>query len=709
MRERTQRTAPVALACASALLLIAQHVIARAVRDAMFLTSFPAADLPKVMLTAAAVGLMAVLAAARAMARFGPARAIPVFLLLSSALHFLEWRLLETTPAVAVVILYLHASIAGGISVSGFWSVAGERFDPYVLRRAAGYIAAGSAMGGLVGGVVVHAFVGQYGLRTLLLGLSVSSILAALMLRTLAGGTGKNEKPDERAAKVRSVTSSGYLRNMALLVTLIGMSSAVVDFAFKLGASSSHTTGESLAGFFAIFYTTTSVISVLLQLSIARWLPAHFGLGVALSAQPAVVVGLGALGVALSNPWVVVVLRGSGVSLETSLFRAAYEPLYAPLPLEQKRSTKTIIDVACDRLGEALGSGWVLIAAGFAPALAPKAGIAAAVLASGAAVWLSLRLERGYVAELAASLRTGRVRIDAAEVQDATTRLTLSQTALELDRDALIREIEELRKKAPLARPPSDSVMPPSEESSSANVPAPAVSAPPLSPSTNERLLALQSGDATRMRTALAAGPLELELVSLVISLLDRDDVAEGAVAALRVVARRIPGQLVDALLDTERPLRLRRRVPRVLRACPDRRAVRGLADALSDPEIELRLRAALALRDLTQRDSSLRPPKRVILEAAARELELRQAGALDHVFTLLSLVLDSDALDLARRALSSTDDKLRGTALEYLEHVLPEPVRGGLWPHLQAGRILRPTQKRAAAELADELKRSFG
>ncbi len=58
MRERTERTAPVALACASAMLLIAQHVVARAIRDALFLTSFPAEDLPKVMLTAAAVGLV---------------------------------------------------------------------------------------------------------------------------------------------------------------------------------------------------------------------------------------------------------------------------------------------------------------------------------------------------------------------------------------------------------------------------------------------------------------------------------------------------------------------------------------------------------------------------------------------------------------------------------------------------------------------------
>jgi hypothetical protein len=52
-------------------------------------------------------------------------------------------------------------------------------------------------------------------------------------------------------------------------------------------------------------------------------------------------------------------------------------------------------------------------------------------------------------------------------------------------------------------------------------------------------------------------------------------------------------------------------------------------------------------------------------------------------VFTLLSLVLDRDAIILSLRALSSQDENLRGTALEYLHNVLPEPVREPLWPRL--------------------------
>jgi hypothetical protein len=43
-------------------------------------------------------------------------------------------------------------------------------------------------------------------------------------------------------------------------------------------------------------------------------------------------------------------------------------------------------------------------------------------------------------------------------------------------------------------------------------------------------------------------------------------------------------------------------------------------------------------------------------------------------VFSLLSLVLPREPLQIAFRGLQSSDRQLRGTALEYLEGVLPAP-----------------------------------
>jgi hypothetical protein len=69
---------------------------------------------------------------------------------------------------------------------------------------------------------------------------------------------------------------------------------------------------------------------------------------------------------------------------------------------------------------------------------------------------------------------------------------------------------------------------------------------------------------------------------------------------------------------------------------------------------------------------------------------------------------LNPDELELALRALSGNDSKLRGTALEYLENVVPSEVKEALWPHLADHRPARKSTPRSKGELADELKRSF-
>ena len=56
-------------------------------------------------------------------------------------------------------------------------------------------------------------------------------------------------------------------------------------------------------------------------------------------------------------------------------------------------------------------------------------------------------------------------------------------------------------------------------------------------------------------------------------------------------------------------------------------------------------------------------------LDAFVRD---RAGESLAHVFTLLSLVLQREPLQIAFRCLQTDDEHLQGTALEYLEGVLP-------------------------------------
>jgi len=83
-----------------------------------------------------------------------------------------------------------------------------------------------------------------------------------------------------------------------------------------------------------------------------------------------------------------------------------------------------------------------------------------------------------------------------------------------------------------------------------------------------------------------------------------------------------------------------------------------------------------------------------------------RAGRSLAHVFTLLALVLPTQPLQIAFRSLHTDDLQLQGTALEYLEGVLPGPIRERLWPYLERrGPVSRRVRPRE--EILEDLMRS--
>jgi hypothetical protein len=225
-------------------------------------------------------------------------------------------------------------------------------------------------------------------------------------------------------------------------------------------------------------------------------------------------------------------------------------------------------------------------------------------------------------------------------------------------------------------------------------------------------------------------------LVPHAITLLAWDQVADSALFALRKVAEEHVGQLVDALLDPNQDFAIRRRLARVFSVCVSQRAASGLMFALDDPRFDVRYQAARSLSEIVEKnplvhiDSAqiyavvLREvavgrgvwESRRLLDAADRSashstvdefVRTRAGESLAHVFTLLSLVLPREPLQIAFRSLHTDDEQLQGTALEYLESVLPAAIRQRLWPFIEqrsARRAARPHDE----VIADLLKSNY-
>jgi hypothetical protein len=695
----------------AAFLLIASQVAARAVRDALFLSAFHVTSLPLVMGAAAVIGLAGAEALALALAHRSPSRVVPAVAGSSAALLALWWAVGLASPRVAAVAVYLHVTGFGGALVSGFWSLVNERFDPYTARRVVGRIGTGATAGGVAGAAL--AWIASRAVTSAAVPLAATvfllvalNALAAVVLARAHRGEGA---PPAAPAAVPALGAavlfrSSYLRSIALVVGLGATVEAIVDFLFKADAAARFAAGGSLLGVFAAFYGGMSVLSLLMQAALSRGALRHLGIAGTLALRPALTAASALVGVALPRLATSTAARGAHESLTNSLFRSAYELLYTPLPEAEKRRVKAVVDVAVDKLGGLLGSGTIALALALAPAAAASLLFGAAAALSLAALGLSGRLHAGYVQTLQHSLVLGQVRLDADEVLDQATQVTLAHTSL-IERGALLRQIEELRggRSDSLIIPPSGAEL---------TSPGTATREPGGPKVLLDRLTWVLSGEPALVRRALRHAPEpEPVLVASLLPLLASDELFGEVVRALRRVAPRATGQLVDALLDPAGDPVVRRRIARVLKACPTARAAEGLKAALDDPSFDIRAAAASALAALQERSAVVHIGREEVLDRVRHELDSGETveRQLPHLFALLSLVLERGPLQIAWTAMKGANRALHGTALEYLANVLPDDV----FPRIRScfGASTGPVlpARRPIEQVADELRASSG
>jgi hypothetical protein len=707
----------VVAAAAAGTVMIAFQIAGKATRDALFLSSFGVAALPAMVIAAAVVSAVVSVLLARVMARSRPSRLVPRLFALSALLLLAEWGLALQTRRPAAVLLYLHSTALGALLVSGFWAIVNERFDPRTARRTISHITVGGSLGGLLGGLFSERVGATLSLTTMLPILAGLHFLSAgLVLGVDHGATHQTPaeepflgaEPQPGAAGI--LRASPYLLGLVLLVALTSAAEGVLDYVFKARATSATRSGEELLRLFAAFYTLTALLGISIQVTTLRRVLGRLGIARSAALLPAGV-SLGAVGAFLVPGLIPVTLaRGAEVVLRNSIFRAAYELLFTPISPREKRTTKLLIDVGAARVGDVAGGALIAVALLLTGAAAGKILLGLTVALSLGALAVARRLHLGYVAALEGSLQRR-----AGEVPDP----------LQDEGSALLQTIGGFDLSGIRQRPGFASV--------SAGVPQakPAPAPSPTSPASSLRR-SFTSGNAEEIQRTLATEPITPDLIEPAIELLAWDEVAPQAIRALRAVARTETATFVRHLLDPAEDFAIRRRLVTVLAASRSPQAFQGLFEAMRDRRFEVRFRAARALAYLAGEIPRLQIDRDRVFDVVLREMAVergiwetrqlidlpdddtspmeaevlrgRTSRSLEHLFTLLSLVLPPETIRLAFHSLHTDDRHLRGTALEYLETVLPEPVWQKLWLFLDEGEV-RPTRPgRSSGQARQEL-----
>ena len=646
----------------------------KAVRDALFLTTFSAADLPGMMIAGALLSLISAATLSGLLQRYAPRRILPLLFGASTVAFVAEWLVGFSQPGWMTIAFYLHMALLGPALLSAFWSLINEHYDPYSAKRAVAQIAGGGTVGGVVGGLAVWSASDAISLHDLMLAMAaihVACLCGTVLIRSTRAPHLSQPMivPDVGTRRaLRSLVRAPLLRNLAIVVAIGSATSSLLDYLLSSTAAEVFGKGAPLLGFFSLFWLGVAVISMIVQFTLGERVLERLGLARNIGALPGMLIVGGVLALGIPTLAAYVVLRGLEAVQRNTLYRSAYELFYTPVNESKKRAAKALIDIGFDRLGTIAGAALVALFLAIGPAQMSVSVLVAIILLSIATLPIARSLRAGYIAALEGGLRAST----------GTGQVVASS---------------------------------PIEEPSPA---APASGVGPIA-------------DALR---ALAPRPAQ-PMVAEAIMLLSHPELSAEAFEALKRISPSIAGELTDVLVDRGTDVLVRRRVALVLSHTGTQRGVDALLLGMTDESFEIRYVCARSLMQLSSRHPQLVIDRGKVLHALLVELDHRNRHpvppmfipdpledappfllprphdavdhTLDHVFTVVALHVGREPLQMAYRALHNDDARQRGTALEYLQTILPADFRDALWPFV--GPMASRPQRSARTVLAELIR----
>jgi len=257
VRPREVRT--VYLSFLGAFLVMAFLVLARSLREALYLDFFDVRTLPYITASIAILSIPTVGLFGRALSRYHP-RSVLSFLIAIVVIGLaVIWPFMAAQQPVvarsATVAFYLWTALGTLLLTSGFWVVTSEHFPVRGAKRLFGLIGAGGTAGAMVMGnllIWLSKNLDTPGLVPLLIGLTVLFWISQQMLpRVEPAGRSEGEgQPNPMLASVAATWRSPHLRTITMIVFTVGIATTLLDYQFKELAQAGLGSRERLTSFF---------------------------------------------------------------------------------------------------------------------------------------------------------------------------------------------------------------------------------------------------------------------------------------------------------------------------------------------------------------------------------------------------------------------------------------------------------------------------
>jgi ATP:ADP antiporter, AAA family len=310
-----------------------------------------------------------------------------VYLFFIANLLIFYWLLLANlNPAITAVAFYIWISVFNLFVVSVFWTVMTDVFSRAESERLFGYIAAGGTVGAITGPAITAFSVSTIGIPNLLLisaSLLLLPIAAITWLSRWAVQHGEHEKEAIATQSIggnpldglRQIMISPVMRMLAIYFLLYVTLSTFLYFEQIRIVGETFKDSATRTAFFARIDVITNSLTLLLQLTITRYVMSRIGIFRSLLVLPLFTL-LGFIALAISPT--LMVLAGVIImrrALDFTIARPSREAIFTLVSASERYKAKNVMDTTIYRGGDALSAWFVaslksLIGAGAALAVA---------------------------------------------------------------------------------------------------------------------------------------------------------------------------------------------------------------------------------------------------------------------------------------------------------------------------------------------------
>ncbi len=423
---RPDEVRPLTLGFVSVSLVVASFLLAKPIRNGLFLNQFGAYKLVYVY-----VGVPLVLMAFVPIYTRLAANRSQQYVILVTQLFFVSnvlifWYLF-TFHEVAILpaVFYIWVNCYGVIAPVQAWTFVHSLFDTRQARRLFGLVASGASAGALAGGLLASVLVGPVGGTVNLMLVLAALIAAGAIIVVLPGRPAARVATSERRLRAPfrrtlvEIAQSRYMRLIAGLLALVSIVTQWTQFQFSLVVTERFAgDADRLTAFFGEFNFYLGLVALAIQVLATGPALRRFGIGVTLLVLPIALLLGSSLVVLFPLMWAVLLTSGLDQGLRWSVDKASFELLYLPLDTSVRARVKTTIDMIISRLADGVGGillglatqGFSLYVVTLPGAGFGLRGVAAMnIVIVGVWVVVALALRRGYVETIRESIRQHRL------------------------------------------------------------------------------------------------------------------------------------------------------------------------------------------------------------------------------------------------------------------------------------------------------------